>query len=265
MMNMNFKLFLEKMSISGSPDGTIYQRLVSASYMIMPKVTEEGKKASEELAEKIQNQYNQLSKKYDFVRSDDTVNADYQDTEDIAQDINRQRQQGVVSPKVKVFDQEHNHPVLSPDSNYKLRAVHDMIAHYPKIKAGPKQNFGYSFKTSRGEYCAYNRHLKTICPDASCLAGKILFTEIIAQTSCYFIYGGFVDQKAVILHDFDHANIGRLSESSGLNRFFIFDQNYKKLIKRNNFNESEFENYDRNLYNELKRQGKVSKIALEYI
>ena len=96
-----------------------------------------------------------------------------------------------------------------------IRGVHDAIAHLGG-------NYPFS---ARGEYGAYNRHLKTLCnvQDARggrCLAAVALFTEIVGQTSYYYIYGQFAPQKAVFLNDFDPSNVGLLAPSSRLNTFF---------------------------------------------
>ena len=100
---------------------------------------------------------------------------------------------------------QQGHPVYSNDQNVMIRGVHDAIAHL---------GGGHPF-SARGEYGAYNRHLKTLCnvQDARagrCLAAAALFTEIVGQTSYYYVYGQFAPQKAVFLPDFDHYNVGLL-------------------------------------------------------
>ncbi len=84
-----------------------------------------------------------------------------------------------------------------------IRGVHDAIAHL-----GGNHPF-----SARGEYGAYNRHLKTLCnvQDAKggrCLAAAALFTEIVGQTAFYYVYNAFAPQKAVFLPDFDHYERG---------------------------------------------------------
>lgn len=139
------------------------------------------------------------------------------------------------------------HPLFSNDQNVTLRGVHDAIAHY----------MGQHPFSARGEYAAYTRHLKTLCnvdqvKSNACLAAQVLFTEIIGQTSFYYIYGSYTEQKAFIMRDFDHWNVGSLSPSSGLNAFFELSN--KNLVPKADFDYSIFYKKYTALAKEMQRQ-----------
>lgn len=79
-----------------------------------------------------------------------------------------------------------------------------------------------------------------------------MFTEVVAQTSYYYVYKGYADQKVVILDDFDHANIGQLAPNSILNQFFFVDN---KVFKTSpNFEYQAFSTAFPDLAKELKNQ-----------
>jgi hypothetical protein len=128
---------------------------------------------------------------------------------------------------------QQGHPVFSNIQNIMIRGVHDAIAHL-----GGNHPF-----SARGEYGAYNRHLKTLCnvqgaKSGKCLAAAALFTEIVGQTSFYYIYGRFAPQKAVFLPDFDYYNVGLLAPNSRLNRYFFVQG--KDLVCRPDFDPEVF-------------------------
>src|SRR5438309_5188196 len=105
--------------------------------------------------------------------------------------------------------------MFSNDLTRMIRAAHEAIA---DLGGSPPLS-------ARGEYGAYNRHLKTLCnvqdaKSGTCPAAAALFTEIVGQTSFYYVYGQFAPQKAVLLNDFDHYQVGFLAPSSRLNSFF---------------------------------------------
>jgi hypothetical protein len=96
--------------------------------------------------------------------------------------------------EVRVYDFEHNHPILTPTQNFMLRAVHDVFAH-----AMPRASFG-----PRGEFIGYLNHRLMFSPTAALAYA----TETHAQNS-WFNYGPFshlpaierpfAPQKAVII------------------------------------------------------------------
>jgi hypothetical protein len=144
------------------------------------------------------------------------------------------------------------HPYFSNDDNVTQRGVHDIIAHYA----------GQHPFSARGEYGAYNRHLKTLCNPAQvkagqCLAAKAMFTEVVAQTSYYYIYGGFSDQKMILMDDFDYANVGLLAPTSPLNAFFMVEG--KTMAIRPDFSWDRFATEHSDLAMELLRQEEKNK------
>jgi hypothetical protein len=92
------------------------------------------------------------------------------------------------------------------------------------------------------------------------LAAAALFTEIVGQTSFYYIYGQFAPQKAVFLPDFDYFNVGLLLSSSRLNGFF--EVQGKNLVCRPDFNPEVFAKEFPALSEELSRQVDGPKLRL---
>ena len=252
---MNFKEWLdiqEAMALKGDYKGGIFQRLVAARYMLAPTLDPSAEPAFQDLAKKISRQKEFLDSKYQMKPTQDDP---YHSMKAMTKDIEKQKASGVRRPVIPTYaeppamdgDLSGGHPIYNNDDNVTQRYVHDVIAHY----------FGQHKFSARGEYGAYNRHLKTLCnrdqvKAGQCLAAKAIFTEVVAQTSCYYVYGDFVDQKAVILDDFDHANIGALASNSPLNQFFVVEG--KVMKKRENFNWREFQAFDMSLARELTHQ-----------
>ena len=229
---INFKQWLnfnETISLKGDYKGSIFQRLVAAKYKLAPTLEQSAVAAFKELAEKIGRQHEFLSSKYEFKPTQDDP---YPSMKAMTKDIKLQKSKGIQKPVIPVYaeppamagEEKAGHPVFSNADNVKQRGVHDIIAHY----------FGQHPFSARGEYAAYNRHLKTLCnykqvKQGKCLAAKAMFSEGVAQTSYYYIYGNYADQKAIILEDFDHARIGLLSESSPLNNFIVVENKTMSL------------------------------------
>lgn len=261
-MKNDFKKWLhlnETLSLKGSYKGSLFQRLVAAKYQLAPTKDPQALNAFLELVRKIKRQEQFLSSKFKF---NPTQSDPYGSMKAMSQDIENQKKQGVKKPVIPVYsdppamDGENNggHPVFSNDDNVTQRGVHDIIAHY----------FGQHPFSARGEYAAYNRHLKTLCNIdqaklGNCLAAKAMFTEVVAQTSCYYVYGHFVDQKAIILNDFDHYNIGMLAANSPLNKYFIVLN--KTMLPSHNFSYYQFKNENPELAEELSKQIKSNSIT----
>lgn len=257
---MNFTKWLnldESLSLKGDYKGSIFQRLVAAKYKLAPVKEPTAVAAFQELGRKIGRQQEFLSSKFQMNPSQ---NDPFHSMKAMTQDIQRQKSTGVRKPVIPVYsappamDGEENggHPVFSNDDNVKQRGVHDVIAHY----------YGQHPFSARGEYGAYNRHLKTLCnvdqvKTGQCLAAKAMFTEVVAQTSYYYIYGTYVDQKAVILDDFDHANVGLLSPTSPLNAFFVVQN--KTMSLKPDFSWDDFAVNFADLAMELIKQEKTNK------
>lgn len=252
---LGFKNWLtnETLSLAGNYKGGVFQRLVAASYKLAPNSDPAARPAFEELARKMSRQSDFLRHDYNFIPSSGDH---YASLRQLRRSIDVQRQAGKRRADMYVYAEppgpegdvsQQGHPVFSNDQNVMIRGVHDAIAHL-----GGNHPF-----SARGEYGAYNRHVKTLCnvQDAKsgrCLAAAALFTEIVGQTSYYYIYGQFAPQKAVILRDFDHWNVGLLAPTSRLNGFF-WVQN-KDLACRPDFDPGSFAGEFPALSQELARQ-----------
>lgn len=223
-MRLNFKEWLfysEGHALRGSYKGNLFQRLVAAAYKLAPVVEPEAEPLYQSLAKKIARQQDFLRHDYNFIPDSGDH---YKSQKQLRKSIDAQRAGGNRRADMYVYAEppgptgqpaQQGHPVLSNDQNVMFRGVHDAIAHL----AG-----GHPF-SARGEYGAYLRHLKTLCDTPGLNSGKcpeaaILFTEIVGQTSFYYVYGNFPPQKAVILRDFDHWRVGQLAPDSPLNNFF---------------------------------------------
>ena len=265
---ISFKKWLnEALSIKGSYKGTVFQRLIAAEYELSPALEAEAIPGYRDLMRKITRQNQFLQSKFQF---NPTQHDTYTSMKHLTGEIDKQKAAGIKRPTMNVFavppegpqislrkdDPELpgsvGHPLLGNDQNVILRGVHDAIAHY----------MGQHPFSARGEYAAYTRHLKTLCnvdqvKQNNCLAAQVLFTEIIGQTSFYYIYGNYTMQKAVIMHDFDHWNVGSLAPNSRLNEFF--ELTGKNLVPRPNFDYSVFSKTYPTLAREMSRQITLGK------
>ena len=254
----------ETLALAGSYKGGVFQRLVAASYKLAPVSDPAALPAFQELARKMSRQNDFLRHDYRFVPSSGDH---YSSLKQLRRSIDAQRQAGKRRADMYVYAEppgpegdasQQGHPVFSNDQNVLIRGVHDAIAHL-----GGNHPF-----SARGEYGAYNRHLKTLCnvQDAragKCLAAAALFTEIVGQTSYFYVYGQFAPQKAAFLNDFDYYNIGLLSPSSRLNRFFEVQN--KDLVCRPIFDPEAFAREFTALSRELARQVGGPKVRLAAI
>jgi hypothetical protein len=243
----------EGLALKGSYKGGFFQRLVAAKYVMAPSNDESARPAFEDLVKKIERQSNFLKSKFDFEPTQDDP---YHSMKAMTKDIERQKAQGQ-KPRIPVYAEPpamdgnsvagEGHPFLTNKQNVTQRGVHDIIAHY----------FGQHPFSARGEYAAYNRHLKTLCnvqqaKSGECLAAKAMFTEVVAQTSYYYVYGGYAKQKAVILHDFDHYHVGLLAPNSPLNKYFVVEG--KLMVPASDFSYAEFKVEQSELCEEMARQ-----------
>jgi len=264
---MDFAAWLnlqESLALKGSYKGTIFQRLVAASFMIAPNEEPGAKAAFEDLRRKIGRQYDFLSTKWNM---HPTMDDPYKSMKQMTQNINAQKAAGIKKPLVKVYAEKpgpdadpnkQDHPAWDNETNVRGRGVHDIISHYA----------GQHPFSARGEYGAYNRHLKTLCnPDqvkaGKCLAAGAMFTEVVGQTSCYYIYGDYPPQKLIVLDDFDHANVGRLAPNSPLNKYFILEN--KSLNLSPDFDWQEFKGEFPKLALEITKQQSGLKVGLQPI
>ena len=154
---------------------------------------------------------------------------------------------------------QQGHPVFSNDQNVMIRGVHDAIAHlggdHPFSARGAST--GLTTDTSRRSATSRMPRL------GGAWRLRALFTEIVGQTSFYYVYGQFAPQKAVILPDFDHYNVGLLATTSRLNGFFVLQN--KNLVCRPDFDTEVFAREFPALSQELGRQVGVPKFKLAAI
>lgn len=245
-----FKFWLnvqEGLALKGGFKGSWFQRLVAAMYVLSPESEPEAVQlymGPDGLTAAISHQFNQLQSKYTHVlsRSDP-----FKSSKELARHIDDQKKVGIRRPSVPSYDAdlgpniklgEKGHPVWTKDQDQRFGWVHDLMTHY----AG-KLPFD-----ARGEARAYLKHLKTLSPHLA----PILFTEIIAQTSYYYIYGDFPKQKTVILKDFDYFDVGKLAPQSKLNNFFEFKN--KELVPKKELSLDELESVHPLLPNILRNQ-----------
>ena len=100
------------------------------------------------------------------------------------------------SKKLYISIDYSEHPVWSVQDNVIFRSVHDYVVH---IRGN--NEFGL-----RGEYKAYNLHMKLAPNDAL----PALFTEIIGQVSVAIIKDIFPVQKIAKIEGFDYVKLGNV-------------------------------------------------------
>jgi hypothetical protein len=263
---LDFKkwLFHETLALAGNYKGGVFQRLVAASYKLAPVSDPGALPAFQELARKMGRQNDFLQHDYRFIPS---PGDNYASLKQLRRSIDAQRATGKRRADMFVYAEppgpegdasQTGHPVFTNDQNVMIRGVHDAMAHL-----GGNHPF-----SARGEYGAYNRHLKTLCnvQDAKggrCLAAAALFTEIVGQTSYFYVYRQYAPQKAVILFEFDHYHVGLLSPSSRLNGFFWVQG--KDLVCRPDFDPEDFAREFPALSQELSRQVGGPRVSLATI
>ena len=263
---LGFKNWLldETLALAGNYKGGVFQRLVAASYKLAPVSDPAARPGFEELARKMARQNDFLRHDYRFIPSSGDH---YSSLKQLRRSIDAQRVSGKRRADMFVYAEppgpegnasQQGHPVFSNDQNVMIRGVHDAIAHL-----GGNHPF-----SARGEYGAYNRHLKTLCNiqvarSGKCLAAAALFTEIVGQTSYFYIYGQFAPQKAVFLPAFDYYNVGLLAPASRLNAFFWVRG--KDLVCRPDFDPEVFAQEFPALSGELSRQVGGPKVRLANI
>ena len=252
----------ERLALKGDYKGTIYQRLVSAVYQTMPLYTKTHRFAWEDLIGKFKRQKEFLSGEFELVPTQEDP---YPSSKAMSKNFKKQKEAGAERIKVRTYAEEpsgaedddsahQGHPVFSNEENIDVRFVHDIIAHY----------YGGHPFSARGEYGAYNRHTKTL--GANTPASEALFTEVVAQTSCFYVYGDFVEQKVTLMTDyFDHINVGAFSKGSPFNKYFEIKD--KLLVKREDFDGEKFMREFPKISRELIRQERLgkSRVPLEPI
>jgi len=184
------------------PNGwDLYSKLVAEAYLAAPKFESRAVRHFQAMIPFVQKMFKQIQSKVDV----QFVNYHaYNSVEELRSDVFNN---GVM--KIATVDAEHD--VFDPQTNAKFRAVHDYMSHVQAIGSR-----GTEF-SMRGEFASYNAHLKTL-PRA---AAPALFTEIIGQTSMYWVHGGFADQKICLLDGFDYYNVGVVEGYDIINKELI--------------------------------------------
>lgn len=221
--------------IKGGYRGNYYQRLVAAMYRLTPNAPEDP-----EVREGYEQLWMQIVRQLKMARSDYEMRFSQEDPfasfKALKKSIDDQRKAGVRRPVITAYAPEKGlgpnadpsqkgHPFWNKQQDAIFGWVHDAMSHL-------KGNHPF---TARGEYSAYLRHMSMMSDPETMRAGKsviakVLFTEVVGQTSYYYIYGDFPPQKAMILRDFDHYNIGWLAKDSPLNSLFVYDGGKKDLL-----------------------------------
>jgi len=223
--------------LKGDYKGSYYQRLVAAMYVLAPR-RENNPEVDEgyrQLYEKIERQKKLADSDYQMQPTKDDRFLSFKA---LKKHVDDQRQAGVRRPLMPAYapdeglgpnedPSQKGHPMWTKEQDALFGYVHDAMSHM-------KGNHPF---TARGEYGAYLRHLQTFCNPEQVKAGKcpiakVIFTEVVAQTSYYYVYGDFPPQKATILKDFDKFRIGLLERDSRLNAFFEYNSRLKDLVPK---------------------------------
>ena len=170
------------------PDYTDFCKKVSAAYMARPKFEQAAVPAFKELAKHSDKIFKQIKSKIDVEFVDEDP---YKNFDELQADIKNNK-------RMKIWKGESDHPVLTPEQNWRLRAVHDWFAH----------TLGQHRFTMRGEIASYNRHAKLAPPKAH----PAIFTEVVGQVCAFLTTGKFQEQKVALLYGFDLKNVGMIDE-----------------------------------------------------
>jgi len=187
----NWRKFLlsEKLMLKPGPNGwDLYGKLVAEAYGSAPEFDPDAAQSFQAIGPFIEKMFKRIQSKVDV----EFVNEDpYTDDEHMRQEVART---GVL----KIWQGGTTHPVFEPETNLKLRAVHDYMAH---IQSSGFLGTGFDMK---GEVRAYNSHLHTLPP----IAAPALFTEVVGQAAFFLNNGYFPEQKIAFLPGFDYFNVG---------------------------------------------------------
>jgi hypothetical protein len=179
----------ERLALKPGPRGwELYRELVAKAYADAPEYDPDAAASFKNLEPFINNMFKKIQSRVDIEFVDYNP---YENDQDM-------RNQVAETGILKIWEGGTQHPIFSDETNLKLRAVHDYMAH---IQAIGSSGTGFDMK---GEIQAYNTHLKTIPPSS---AGA-LFTEVVGQASFFLTYGYFPEQKIAFLPGFDYFNVG---------------------------------------------------------
>lgn len=172
-----------------------YSKLVADAYAARPDYETEHVHSWKSLIAHTEKMFKQIQSKVNIEFVDEDP---YKSFDEMKADIEK-------TGTMKVWKGASDHPVWTPEQNWKFRAVHDYMVHI----AG-----GHKF-TLRGEIGAYNRHAKTAPPDAL----TALYTEVVAQVCYYEINQSFASQKICKIHGVDYIQVGKVDEQEYQNNF----------------------------------------------
>tara|TARA_R110001583_G_scaffold2175_3_gene15934 strand:- start:878 stop:1501 length:624 start_codon:yes stop_codon:yes gene_type:complete len=186
----NWRGFLnEKLVLKPGPNGwDLYAQLVADAYMAAPKFEQRAVPSFEAMVPFVEKMFNQIQSRVDVEFVDYHP---YESAQQLRDEVN-------TTGKMRIATIDADHEIFDEITNAKFRAIHDYMSHIQAIGSR-----GTEF-TLRGEYAAYNAHLKTLPPAAA----PALFTEVVGQVSVYNVLGDFGEQKICLLDGFDYFNIG---------------------------------------------------------
>ena len=179
----------EKLMLKPGPNGwDLYAQLVADAYLAAPKLEQRAVSSFEAMVPFIEKMFQRIQSRVDVEFVDYHP---YESAQELRDEVN-------TTGKMRIATIDAEHDVFDEIANAKFRAIHDYMSHVQAIGSR-----GTEF-TLRGEYAAYNAHLKTVPP----VAVPALFTEVVGQVSVYNILGDFAEQKICLLDGFDYYNIG---------------------------------------------------------
>ena len=188
-----------------------YSELVAEAYKSAPSYDPAVEPLYEKLGLWLEGMFGRMSSKIDIKFVPEHP---YTSAKQMRQSVN---EKGIMY--VSTSDAEH--PVWKGKQgliwNTMFRAWHDWEGHIAKKK-------GFRLQ---GEIAAYNAHAKTV--PRACI--PILFTEVVGQICCFYQSGKKnCEQKAMIMPEFDHINVGALTPL-GEQRFgWKLDEKTKLLV-----------------------------------
>jgi len=172
-----------------------YISLVAHDYVKAPQRTKEGEYAFAALALHTDTNFKRILSKVnvEFVDYDPYTSAD-------------QMMESVKNTGTMLVSKLYNQAdAFGPETNLKLRAVHDYLAH---LGAAPGKKPAKQF-TFAGEIKAFNKHLQLLGKNAHAVGA--LFTEIIGQTAHEIHFGHFPNQKVSLLPRFNWIKLGAVT------------------------------------------------------
>lgn len=155
------------------PPSLLRDRLLARRYRRAPIVDPRAHKSYDALVQGVEQQFRTLPVAVEFTHADAYGTSSRQMFRDIEQ-----------HGRLKVWTGSSDHPVLTPEQNWKFRAVHDYYGHYvPRV--------GFS---RGGERAAFEAHRRMFPAEAH----SALAAETEAQQAVYRITGTYAaEQKAV--------------------------------------------------------------------